>query len=66
MIRAIALDDEIIAIKIIENYCLKNERFILERVFNRQSDAHKYFNKFPVGLIKAKNLFRNDAMFTKN
>lgn len=51
MIRAIALDDEILALRIIENYATKIENLILEKVFNKQSDAQKYLNKFPVDLI---------------
>ncbi|GEN75306.1 LytR/AlgR family response regulator transcription factor [Chryseobacterium hagamense] len=51
MIRAIALDDEILALRIIENYAGKIENLTLEKVFNRQSDARKHLNKFPVDLI---------------
>jgi DNA-binding LytR/AlgR family response regulator len=51
MIRAIALDDEILALRIIENYAGKIENLTLEKVFNKQSDARKYLNKFPVDLI---------------
>ncbi|WP_042721974.1 LytTR family DNA-binding domain-containing protein [Flavobacterium sp. B17] len=51
MIRAIALDDEILALRIIENYAEKIENLSLEKVFNKQSDAQKHLNKFPVDLI---------------
>ncbi|MCS3532639.1 LytTR family DNA-binding domain-containing protein [Chryseobacterium sp. JUb7] len=51
MIKAIALDDEILALKIIENYAGKVENLSLEKIFNIQSDAQKYLNKFPVDLI---------------
>ncbi|KFF11936.1 LytTR family transcriptional regulator [Chryseobacterium soli] len=51
MIKAIALDDEILALKIIENYAEKIENLSLEKVFNIQSDAQKHLNKFPVDLI---------------
>lgn len=51
MIRAIALDDEILALRIIENYADKIENLTLEKVFNKQSDAQKHLNKFPVDLI---------------
>lgn len=51
MIRAIALDDEILALRIIENYAGKMENLVLEKVFHKQSDAQKYLNKFPVDLI---------------
>ncbi|MFP3598517.1 LytR/AlgR family response regulator transcription factor [Chryseobacterium sp. SIMBA_029] len=51
MIKAIALDDEILALKIIENYAEKIENLSLEKIFNTQTDAQKYLNKFPVDLI---------------
>jgi two-component system response regulator LytT len=51
MIRAVALDDEILALKIIENYAGKIENLTLERLFNTQSDAQRYLNKYPVDLI---------------
>lgn len=51
MIRAIALDDEPLALKIIEAYCEKIDFLQLEKTFNKQSDALKYLNKFPVDLI---------------
>ena len=51
MIKAIALDDEILALKIIENYSEKIDNLSLEKVFNKQSDAQKYLNKYPVDLI---------------
>lgn len=51
MIKAIALDDEILALKIIENYAGKIENLSLEKTFNKVSDAQKYLNKFPVDLI---------------
>lgn len=61
MIRAIALDDEILALRIIENYAEKIENLTLEKVFNKQSDAQKHLNKFPVDLI-----FLDIEMPTKN
>jgi len=51
MIRAIALDDEILALRIIENYAGKIENLTLVKVFNKQSDARKHLNRFPVDLI---------------
>ncbi|UKB84636.1 LytTR family DNA-binding domain-containing protein [Chryseobacterium sp. MEBOG06] len=51
MIKAIALDDEILALKIIENYAEKIENLSLEKIFNTQIDAQRYLNKFPVDLI---------------
>lgn len=46
-----ALDDEILALKIIENFAAKIENLSLEKIFNTQSEAQKYLNKFPVDLI---------------
>lgn len=51
MIRAIALDDEILALKIIENFAGRIEDLHLEKVFNTQSEAQKFLNKYPVELI---------------
>jgi DNA-binding LytR/AlgR family response regulator len=51
MIKAIALDDEILALKIIENYAGKIENLSLEKTFNIQSEAQKHLNKYPVDLI---------------
>ena len=51
MIRAIALDDEPLALEVIQHYCERIEFVSLEKVFNKQSDAVKYLNKFPVDLI---------------
>ncbi|MCF2221604.1 LytTR family DNA-binding domain-containing protein [Chryseobacterium sp. PS-8] len=51
MIKAIALDDEILALKIIENYAGKIENLSLEKTFNIQSDAQKHLNKYHVDLI---------------
>ena len=51
MIRAIALDDEPPALKVVENFC-KNVDFItLEKTFTKPSEAHKHIRKFPVDLI---------------
>lgn len=51
MIKAIALDDEPLALKVIEKYC-ENIGFLqLEKTFSKQSDALKYLGKFPVDLI---------------
>lgn len=61
MIKAIALDDEILALKIIENFSEKIDNLSLEKMFNTQSEAQKYLNKFPVDLI-----FLDIEMPTKN
>jgi len=51
MIKAIALDDELLALKVIENYCNQIPDLQLEKTFHKQSDALKYLNKFPVDLL---------------
>lgn len=51
MINVIALDDEILALKVIENYCNRIPDLQLEKTFHKQSDALKYLNKFPVDLL---------------
>lgn len=51
MIKAIAIDDEVLALKIIETFASKIEDLSLEKTFNKQSDAEKYLRKFPVDLI---------------
>ena len=51
MIKAIAIDDEILALKIIETFASKMEGISLEKTFHKQSDAEKYLRKFPVDLI---------------
>lgn len=51
MIKAIALDDEPLALKIIENFCNESENIQLEKVFSKPNDALKYINNFPVDLI---------------
>ena len=51
MIKAIALDDEILALKILEKYASEIGNLSLEKTFHKQSDAQKYLNKFPVDLL---------------
>lgn len=51
MIKAIALDDEPLALKVIEKYCESIDFLQLEKTFGKQNDALKYLNKFPVDLI---------------
>lgn len=51
MMRAIAIDDEPLALNIIAHFC-SNEPFIaLEKTFTKQTEAIKYLNKYPVDLI---------------
>lgn len=51
MIKAIAIDDEPLALTIIEHLCAKNEDITLERTFTSQQDALLYLEKFPVDLL---------------
>ena len=51
MIRAIALDDEPLALKVIENFCSRVSYINLEKTFTKTSEANKYLRKQPVDLI---------------
>jgi len=51
VIKAIAIDDEPLALKIIEHHCSKIESISLEKTFTNQTEAIKYINKFPVDLL---------------
>jgi DNA-binding LytR/AlgR family response regulator len=51
MIKAIAIDDEVHALQVIEIFCNKANLLLLEKTFNKPNDALKYINKFPVDLL---------------
>lgn len=51
MIRAVAIDDEPIALKVIENFCKDIDFISLERTFSDAKEGLKYLNKFPVDLL---------------
>jgi DNA-binding LytR/AlgR family response regulator len=51
MIKAIAIDDEPPALKVIEAYCEEAEGITLQRTFTRPSEAERYISKYPVDLI---------------
>lgn len=51
MIRAIALDDEPLALKVIESFCNRVGYIQLEKTFTKTSEAHKHLRKQPVDLI---------------
>lgn len=51
MIQAIAIDDELPALQIIEIFCEQSGQVQLVRLFNKPNDALKYINKNPVDLI---------------
>lgn len=56
MLRAIAIDDEPPALKVIEAYCKRTEesdgnRITLEKTFTSPAEALRHFRKFPVDLL---------------
>ena len=51
MIKAIAIDDEPLALKIIENFCKESPQIQLEKTFSKPTDALKYISNFPVDLL---------------
>lgn len=51
MIKAIVLDDEPPALKVIETYCELTEGITLVRSFTRPSEAERYISRYPVDLI---------------
>lgn len=51
MIKAIAIDDEPPALKVIESFCSHAENIDLEKTFTSPNEALKYLRKFPVDLI---------------
>lgn len=51
MINAIAVDDEKIALKVIENFCKGIDFINLEKTFEKPLEAQKHLNKFPVDLV---------------
>lgn len=51
MIRAIALDDEPLALRVIESFCSRVDYIRLEKTFTKTSEAHKHLRKQPVDLV---------------
>lgn len=51
MIRAIAIDDEPLALQIISHYCEQIDFVSLEKTFTSQNEALKHLRKFPVDLL---------------
>ncbi|MCC6287022.1 MAG: response regulator transcription factor [Chitinophagaceae bacterium] len=51
MIEAIAIDDELPALSIIENFCGRLDFINLQKTFNQPTEALKYLKKFPVDLL---------------
>lgn len=51
MIEAIAIDDELPALSIIENFCGRVDFINLQKTFYQPTEALKYLRKFPVDLL---------------
>ncbi|MBX3253423.1 MAG: response regulator transcription factor [Chitinophagaceae bacterium] len=51
MIQAIAIDDEIPALSIVQNFCNRTDFINLEKTFNQPTEALKHLRKFPVDLV---------------
>ncbi len=51
MINAIAIDDEPLALTVIQSLCDKSEGVHLQKTFTQPNEALKYLRKFPVDLI---------------
>ena len=51
MIKAIAIDDEAPALKVIENFCDRTDTIHLERTFRKPGEALSYLQQSPVDLL---------------
>jgi DNA-binding LytR/AlgR family response regulator len=51
MINAIAIDDEPLALTVIQSLCDKNESINLQKTFTQPNEALRYLKKFPADLI---------------
>lgn len=51
MINAIAIDDETLALKVIDSHCHKTDFINLQKTFTQPSEALKYLRKYPVDLL---------------
>lgn len=51
MMKAIALDDEPLALEILQNFCDGIEYVTLQKTFTRSEEAFKYLKKYPVDLL---------------
>ena len=49
--KAIALDDEPLALKIIDSFCGQSDKVQLVKTFLKPNDAQKYIENFPVDLL---------------
>lgn len=51
MIQAIAIDDEPLALKVLEHHCKKTADIKLEKTFTNLEEAYKYLEEYPVDLL---------------
>lgn len=51
MIKAVAIDDEIPALQILNIFCSNSGMVQLDKTFNKPTEALKYLNQFPADLI---------------
>lgn len=51
MIKAIAIDDEPLALTIVEHYCRQTDAVMLEKTFTKTDEALRYLRKYPVELL---------------
>lgn len=51
MIHAIAIDDELPALEVIEAHCMNSTEVKLDAVFTKPHDAEKYLKRFPVDVV---------------
>ena len=51
MISAIAVDDELPALSLLENFCRKTDFIELQKSFNKPNEALRYLQQFPVDLL---------------
>lgn len=51
MLKAIALDDEPLALEVLQSFCNQMEEISLEKTFTKSEDAFKYLKKYPIDLL---------------
>ena len=51
MLKAIALDDEPLALEVLQSFCSQLDVVELEKTFTKSDDAFKYLKKYPVDLL---------------
>ncbi|MFT3908039.1 MAG: LytTR family DNA-binding domain-containing protein [Ferruginibacter sp.] len=51
MINAVAIDDEPLALNVIQSLCNRNENISLQKTFTQPNEALKHLRKFPADLI---------------